>query len=165
MTLHVKGGRTMWRGPGPKISVYENYYGREGNALFEIDNGEFTLRPENGNEFDIRSRHENGTDVEHDAAYLITLGGSGAVFKGVYGPRLEFTGVLMEGRWYDEDYKIEPGAKTPREDDDCDIIEMCDSEHCEKPHLIMPYLPPERTPMRARSVVVVIDFRGAKNEE
>jgi hypothetical protein len=154
----------MRRGPGPKISISENHYGR-GDELIVLDNAEFTVRTDNGNEWTVQSRHANGTDFEHDAARIAFIEGSGAVFKGVYGSVLEFTGVLMKAKYYPEDFEIKAGVETPW-DGDCGVIEQCDYSAClaeGNEHILMPYMPPKQK-VKPLSVLISIEFQNGDNE-
>lgn len=161
MTIHIKGGRTMWQGPNPSIAIYEQFAAYlTGDPLYKMDNAEFDLRTDrSGGEFQIQTRHENGTDFEHDAARIAYFAGHGAQFRGLSGPRLEFTGVLFEARHYAPDFDLVPGADTSFSRDNPDI-DVCNDERCGEPHLLMPYMPPTQF-VNPQPIIIEIDFSGA----
>lgn len=87
-------------------------------------------------EVSVRARHEDATDVEHDAsstAVLTVRMPTPAVFSG-YG-RVEFQGVLSEARLYGAG--VDPLTQN---DEDTISGEMC--TECETPHPYAPYQPP-----------------------
>ena len=89
-------------------------------------------------EVSVRCRHEDATDVEHDAssaAQLVVRNPTLPVFAG-YG-RMHFHGVLTEARLYPLD--ADPLQQT---DEDNDVAgEIC--TECEPHHPFAPFMPPE----------------------
>lgn len=107
-------------------------------VLIGADLEERDLR-RNESAFDIRARHENAVDSEHDASStaLLTLSNPSKIAFGRYG-RVELTAVLTEARLY-------PIGVDPLEQSDADTNgeRWCTSEHCPESHPFAPYQPPK----------------------
>jgi hypothetical protein len=101
-------------------------------------------------EVSVRCRHEDATDVEHDAsstAQLLVKTPTMPVFAG-YG-RMQFHGVLTEAHLYP--LGADPLRQT--DDDTNEAGELCTS--CEIPHPYAPYLPPKATWLQGPVFVIV----------
>lgn len=100
-------------------------------------------------ELTVRVRHENATDVEHDASSTAQLVIAAPTFPtfGGYG-RVTFQGFLTEAKLY-------PIGTDPLTQEDFDPSELCDQ--CERPHPFAPYLPPTvELPLTSKGTVVEI---------
>jgi len=101
-------------------------------------------------EWTVRCRHEDATDIEHDAsrtAEIVINNPTMPVFSG-YG-RMRFHGVLTDARLY-------PLGADPLHQTDADTDgdgELCTL--CETPHPFAPFLPPPARWLKAPTFVVV----------
>lgn len=101
-------------------------------------------------EVSVRCRHEDATDVEHDAsstAQLLVKNPTMPVFAG-YGHQ-RFHGVLTDAHLYPLD--ADPLQQTDEDTDEAG--ELCTS--CEIPHPFAPYLPPQAGWLKGPVFVVV----------
>lgn len=120
-----------------RISVFDKYL-EEARQLVVLIGADLESRDAGGiPEITIRSRHENATDIEHDAsstALLVLRNATQPVFTG-YG-RMSFTGVLTEANLY-------PIGVDPLTVDDGETGPGDICTDCEDPHPFAPYLPPK----------------------
>lgn len=99
----------------------------------------------------VRSRHEDGTDFEHDAsstAILRVVNPTQPTFAG-YG-RVEFDGLLVEARLYPLGTDVLTVS-----DADTEAGSVCDDGTCKKPHPFVPFQPPEAEGLRSPQIVHV----------
>lgn len=134
----------------PTLVIREN---RWDDPIVRIVNAELDVRQDR-TDFSIKTRHEDGTDVEHDASYLAIFEGGGLQFIETHADRVTFSGALISARYYPEDFKIEDGADLSglNVSFESDKIYTCDdttwyhAEGSEWPagHLVMPFQPPKQ---------------------
>jgi hypothetical protein len=171
MTIEIKG-RGSYR-HSPAIEIYESDNGWHGEPVYRVIGGEIQTY-ENRNAFRITSRHENGTDVEHDPAFVFELEGAGLNWDRLVGPRVMFQGVMLKIRHYPVDFKIADGADLKKlgtvNDDITDKIYTCEDTEYYHPatqsewpagHLMMPYLPP-RVKVKPCPIYIVANFTPQK---
>lgn len=116
-----------------------------GGDLESRDSSAFQL-----NEVSMRCRHEDATDVEHDAsstAQLVVRNAAPPTFTG-YG-RMQFHGVLTEANLY----PLGTDPLQQRDEDTRDTGDLCTS--CEKPHPFAPYMPPKAAWLQGPQFVIV----------
>lgn len=152
MTIHVEG-RGIYR-QNPSFKIYRGHNAYDDPA-FTVSGGELDIR-ETLDEFRVISKHENGTDIEHDAAYVLELKGAGLSFKTLYNTQVQFTGVLYEARYYPPDFEIKAGASLEGLDVSVSgdkTITLCEDTEYYHPdtqtewpagHLMMPFMPPRQ---------------------
>lgn len=132
-----------------KVSTFVDYPG-EAKLLAVLIGADFEGRQgPAGTEISIRSRHEDATDVEHDAsstALLTVRNISAPDFTG-YG-RMTFSGVLTKVHLY-------PIGTDPLVVDDGDTRPGAVCTDCEKPHPFAPFLPPEIESLKGPQFVTV----------
>lgn len=171
MTIHVKGRGIHHTNPSFKI-----YRGTDtlGDPAFVVDAGELDRRGSES-EFRVISKHENGTDFEHDGAYVLELKGGGLFFKRLYSSIVEFTGVLFAARYYPPDFEIKAGASLKgiiEDPDNGDAITVCEDTKYYHPdtqtewsagHLLMPFLPP-RQKIRPGIYTIVVEMPRKETE-
>jgi hypothetical protein len=103
-------------------------------------------------EVEVRSRHEDATDFEHDAsstALMVVRNISQPVFLG-YG-HMSFTGVLTEANLY-------PIGVDPLTADDGDTSPGEPCTYCEEPHPFAPFQPP-KVPALSGAHFVTVEVR------
>lgn len=142
-TLHctpVHEHYTFARGRGSqliKVSVFDEHP-EDARLLAVLIGGDLESRDIDGgvHRVAVRSRHEDATDVEHDAsstALLVLRNLSQPIFTG-YG-RMTFNGVLTEANLY-------PIGVDPLTADDGRSMVGDTCTDCTTPHPFAPYLPP-----------------------
>lgn len=133
-----------------RVSVVGRHSGEEGQLLAVLVGGDLESRGQSDRdlaEVAVRSRHEDATDVEHDAsstAQLVVTPLSAPRFL-MYG-HLEFTALVLEARLY-------PHGADPLTQKGFDPSELC--RDCEEPHPYAPFLPPEVELPAARQGTIV----------
>lgn len=142
-------GRARYKN-SPTLTISEREWD---DPIIRIVNAELDTRRERS-DFSIKTRHEDGTDVEHDAAYLAIFEGGGLQFVETHANKVTFTCALVSARYYPEQFKLEDGADLSSLDVsfEHDKIYTCDDniwyhkEGSDWPagHLIMPYQPPKQ---------------------
>ncbi|MCI4659608.1 hypothetical protein [Cryobacterium zhongshanensis] len=120
-----------------RVSVFDEYQD-EAQLLAVLVGGDLESRTSDRgrSEIAVRARHEDATDVEHDAsstALLLVRNASEPVFTG-YGT-MSFTGVLTSAQLYP--LGVDPLAA---DGDETRPGEIC--TQCETPHPFAPYQPP-----------------------
>lgn len=113
----------------------------------------------------VKARHDNGTDFEHDAASVAILEGVALQFQYMQYGEAHFTGYLLEGSWYDSGTVMEPGMEFPHSSDN-PTVEVCEDTEYYHPegatwkagHLLMPYTPPKRK-VEPREVSITVSYR------
>ncbi len=160
MTVKIAGGRSMWAEAGT-VKIREHNYGED---LFQIENVELQTHA-SSSEFILKSRHMNGTDVEHDAAYIAYFTGAGLSWVSLHGKVINFTGVLMTVEHYPQDFVIEDGASLSGINVSSydDKILTCDDCVGDDAHLIMPFTPP-RQKFAPALVDIEISFHQKKEK-
>lgn len=162
-------GRPRYADAGTKTKI--TVRDRNRDDLFIVNGGYIEKMSRDSSEFTIAAKHENGTDFEHDSAYVFMLEGAGLSFEHMMGTTLYFSGVIMKGSWYDPDTKLEPGAKSPHSQD-TDEMYLCEDTEYYHPadaewrpgHLIMPFTPPKRK-FQAFIAEIVIEIDGGGDGE
>jgi hypothetical protein len=152
MTIHIAGRSIYKTAPAAEIWFGSDRWSSEEPAftLEAADLQEF----EHNSTFRLTTKHEDGTDVEHDSAYVFELVGTGLTFVDFSGPQIKFRAVALEVRHYPANFKIEDGADISRidmSDDVGDKIYTCQDTEYYHPdetwppgHLMMPYMPPHQ---------------------
>lgn len=150
----------------PTISVQSEF----GDGLsFELIGAELSTRSANRGveRWEVRARHDNGTDFEHDSAAVARLEGVALKFEGMQYGQAHFSGLLLKGAWYDSETTFEAGMKFPHDRDEVTVCEDTEYYHREGSewaagHLLMPYSPPERkfSPLEVRITVSYRRFIG-----
>lgn len=148
---------TIARGRGSQLIRVRTFdeYPQESNLLAVLLGADCESRSGSGwEEVTILARHDTATDVEHSAsstARLVIRNPSAPTFAG-YG-RTTFTGVLTEARLYP--LGTDPLAISS---EDTPAGRWCSSKHCDEPHPIAPYAPPEVESLRGPRFVTVETF-------
>ena len=168
MTLEIDGRGLYNR--DPSVEIYQGSDWGD-DPLFRLTAADLQEFDHNRG-FRVITKHENGTDFEHDGAYLFELEGAGLSYHRYAGGRLMFHAVGLKVRHYDKGFEIAPGVKTDFFDTDCDEIGVCDSDLYHpadqdawpKGHLIMPYMPP-RQKLKVGQIYLVFNFDKPGRED
>lgn len=133
-----------------KVSVFEQYP-EESQLLAVLIGGDLESRDSRGSvaEVEVRARHENATDFEHDAsstALMVVRNLSQPTFMG-YG-HMSFTAVLTSAHLY-------PIGVDPLLADDGDTNPSQICTDCEECHPMAPHLPPKVTSLSGAHFVTV----------
>lgn len=131
---------------------------------FVLEHADLEVRS-NTKTFVIRSRHESGTDVEHDSASVAIFEGAGLQFDRAVSNRVYFTGVLYDARYYADPSKIMPGMSFAELGLASNgVIEVCEDReyyHGDSGwptgHLIMPYQPPKKR-INPGLYMIILDY-------
>lgn len=160
MSRKIVGGRSTWRSAG-KITITEANYGEK---LFVIESADL-MHFADRTEFEVTTRHQTATDIEHDASYLAMFKGAGLQFKSISGKRVRFTGVILTAQHYPEDFVFEDGVslKDLGLRFELDEIEACTECVGDGSHLLVPYLPP-RVKFQPRLCEIEVSFYEKKDD-
>ena len=155
MTIEIHG-RAMYKN-SPRLTISEFRWSNS-EPLVTIDNAEIRFSNSDNDTFTIISRHPDGTDVEHDAAYVAYFEGAGLIFRDTHASVVGFNGVILSAKYYPTDFDF-TGDKF-YVCDDTTYYHAPGSEWLAG-HLIMPYTPPDQR-WKPAQYWIELDFEGDK---
>jgi len=158
----IEGRGRMYK-HAPQISIYEGSDSWS-TPLFILPKASLREDWKDGM-FQISVTHYDASDVEHDSSYVFTLEGLGLTYKETFGPLVRFRAVAMGVAMYPRGWKAVDGAVLPEEDaDQGETLYTCDYEACPKPHLVMPFTPPD-VKWTPRQIFIELNFKPKKKHK